>query len=591
MNKPRKKISLQYKLLAIFLFVFVLPIIIFGYVSMTNFEYVLKKNAYQYNDERLVTSSEHVSAIFSQLNGTVLALEADKDFNQWLMNVDALEDGIDYYKDTDAIYNQLSDIIIQNTDIVSLYLYLPSGKSYCVNFKDTIDRNFSPQNESWYQAAMAGYGQMILTQYTDLQSVSKTENMVSYVAGIEFGEQRYVLQFNFPASVLSNALSTSDVDATSLVLAEGSTMLASKGDFPWNLDEVLKGLNQDYLGEMNERVIGSKRVLISARRNSETGWWVLSFTDSAQLMKDTNDFMTLLMVLAAAMIPAMIFLSYTISRVISRPIKSMEKIIDEVKSGDPGKEYAISGPPMRGLIKEEYNSFVSTINDLIRQINLNMKKQQEQEMEILQAQINPHFIYNTLSSLKWTAHMEGSKRIEEVTGALINLLKSSIRMGQPYQTIRDEIGQLRDYITVQLLRYDDNFTVDFEVEEGVENYKTLKFILQPIVENAIFHGLNMDAGGAHLSIRIEKQQDIIVSTIQDNGSGMSRAMIENILADNIAKSSLTSIGIYNVNQRIKRYFGMQYGISIHSEQGTGTCVTVVIPAIPEDNTYENTDRG
>jgi two-component system sensor histidine kinase YesM len=93
-----------------------------------------------------------------------------------------------------------------------------------------------------------------------------------------------------------------------------------------------------------------------------------------------------------------------------------------------------------------------------------------------------------------------------------------------------------------------------------------------------------------LSIRIEKQQDLIVSTIQDNGAGMSRAMIENILADNIAKSSLTSIGIYNVNQRIKRYFGAQYGLSIHSEPGTGTCVTVVIPAIPEDNVHESTNR-
>lgn len=590
MNKPRKRISLQYKLLAIFLVVFVLPVIIFGYVSLTNFSFVLKKNAYQYNDERLTTSSQRVSAIFDKLKGTVLALEADKDFSQWLTNVDTLEDGIDYYKDTDAIYNRLSDIIIQNPDIVSLYLYLPSDKSYCVNFKDAVDRDFSPKNESWYHTARAGRGPVILTQYVDLQSVHKTENMVSYVEGLELGEQRYVLQFNLASSVLSSALSTSDVDATSLVLAKGDTVLASKGDFPWNVDDVLKTLGGDYSDELEERTVGGKHVLISAQQNIETGWWVLAFTDSAQLMKDTNDFITMLIILAAAMVPAMIFLSYTISRVISRPIKSMEEIIDEVKNGEPGREYAISGPPARGLIKDEYNSFVSTINDLIRQINLNMKKQQEQEMEILQAQINPHFIYNTLSSLKWTAHMEGSKRIEEVTGALINLLKSSIRMGQPYQTIRDEIGQLRDYITVQLLRYDDKFKVGFEVEEGVENYKTLKFILQPIVENAIFHGLDMNAEDARLSIRIEKQQDIIVSTIQDNGSGMSRVMIENILADNIAKSSFTSIGIYNVNQRIKRYFGAQYGISIHSEKGAGTCVTVVIPAIPEDMPNEDTDR-
>jgi two-component system sensor histidine kinase YesM len=582
--------SLQYKLLAIFLFLFVLPIIIFGYVSMTNFEYVLKKNAYQYNDERLATSSEHVSAIISQLNGTVLALEADKDFNQWLQNVGTLQDGIDYYKDTDAIYNRLSDIIVQNTRIMSLYLYLPTGKSYCVNFKDSIDRGFSPQQESWYQAAMSGYGPVILTRYTDEQSAGKQENLISYVDGLENGGQRYVLQFNFSASVLDSLISASDVDATSIVLAQGNTVLVSRGDFPGSIEDVLNETGGVFTGEMSERVIDGRQVLISGRKNPDTGWWVLAFTDSAQLMKDTNDFITLLIVLAAAMIPVMIFLSFTISRVISRPIRSMERIIDEVKRGEPGKEYAIAGPPARGLIKEEYNSFVGTINDLIRQINLSMKKQQEQELEILQAQINPHFIYNTLSTLKWTAHMEGSKRIEDVTGAIINLLKSSIRMGQPYQTISDEIGQLRDYMTVQLLRYDDKFKVDFAVEEGVENCRTLKFILQPIVENAIFHGLDMDSGDARLSIRIERQQEIIVSTIQDNGAGMSRAMIENILADNIAKSSLTSIGIYNVNQRIKRYFGAQYGLSIHSEPGTGTCVTVVIPAIPEDNAHESIDR-
>ena len=202
-------------------------------------------------------------------------------------------------------------------------------------------------------------------------------------------------------------------------------------------------------------------------------------------------------------------------------------------------------------------------------------------------QINPHFIYNTLNTVKWSAKLEGNKRTEEAVSALISLLKSTIRVGQTYITIGEEIEQIKDYITVQSFRYDGSFDVRLDVDDRVLKFKTLKFLLQPIVENAIFHGLNMNEEGGLLAIDVKLEEGRVVYTVTDNGCGMTSEQVEQLLKSPRERTGMMGIGVNNVDSRIKMYFGREYGVTVRSEEGLGTTVIMEIPAVEDED--ENTD--
>ena len=189
--------------------------------------------------------------------------------------------------------------------------------------------------------------------------------------------------------------------------------------------------------------------------------------------------------------------------------------------------------------------------------------------------------------MKWSAKLDGNERTEQAVSALINLFKSTIRVGQTYISVREEIEQIKDYITVQSFRYDDGFDVSMNVDEGAYKYKTLKFLLQPIVENAIFHGLNMSERRGLLSIDVSLSDGNIVYVVKDNGCGMTPEQVEQMLKSPKERTGMMGIGVNNVDTRIKMYFGREYGVSVKSEMGKGTAVTMVIPAMEEEN--EDTD--
>ena len=187
--------------------------------------------------------------------------------------------------------------------------------------------------------------------------------------------------------------------------------------------------------------------------------------------------------------------------------------------------------------------------------------------------------------------MDGNERTEKAVTALINLFKSTIRVGVTYISVEEEISQMRDYLAVQSYRYDDGFAVELDIDENCLQYRTLKFMLQPLVENAIFHGLDMASGTALLKIGVALQEEKIVYTVADNGCGMTAEQVDELISGKKKMTGTSGIGVKNVNARIKKYFGEQYGLTVQSEAGKGTTVTMVIPAIVyQEDCNESIDR-
>ena len=209
------------------------------------------------------------------------------------------------------------------------------------------------------------------------------------------------------------------------------------------------------------------------------------------------------------------------------------------------------------------------------------KEKNDLEYKKLQSQINPHFIYNTLNSIKWMATVQGSEGIAEMTTALAKLLKSLSKGTSITVPIREELSLLRDYCTIQSYRYGGTIGVDIRVDDpAIEDFGIVRFTLQPLVENAIFHGIE-PKGSGHIDVHLFFEDDLIRIDVIDDGVGMSPEKAEAILKNGSESKSefFRELGVYNVNRRLQFEYGDRAGIAINSTEGAGTTMTVRIPAV------------
>ena len=221
------------------------------------------------------------------------------------------------------------------------------------------------------------------------------------------------------------------------------------------------------------------------------------------------------------------------------------------------------------------------IKELMKQI---MKEQDQKriiELKALQDQINPHFLYNTLDSIIWLAANRKNKAVLEMTSALAKLFRIGISKGDQIITIENEIEHITSYLTIQKMRYRDKFDYSINIDPEILQMKTVKLILQPIVENSIYHGIKNKRGNGHIEITGKKVESGIILEITDNGVGMTADQIEALLLPKKSNSHPSGIGMHNVNDRIKLYFGPKFGIECKSCPDKGTRISIYLPFIKD----------
>ena len=227
------------------------------------------------------------------------------------------------------------------------------------------------------------------------------------------------------------------------------------------------------------------------------------------------------------------------------------------------------------------------MEEIIRQQN----ERRKSELDALQSQINPHFLYNTLESITWMVEAQKNEEAVIMISELAKLLRVSLSRGKTIIPVKDELQHSRSYMNIQLVRYKERFQMEFQIDKEIEDYCIVKLVIQPILENAIYYGVgNMDEDDeGKITVRGEKKEDDIYITIEDNGMGMRKEVLENILKDNnkVPKHG-SGVGVINVHSRIQLMFGGQYGLEIYSEPDEGTRVVIHIPAIPY--TKENAEQ-
>ena len=278
-----------------------------------------------------------------------------------------------------------------------------------------------------------------------------------------------------------------------------------------------------------------------------------------------------------------VFLSYQIPRSITKPLQKLTEVTGQVAEGNLSVRSDIHTSDEAGVLSDSLNTMIDKINELLEQVTTEQVRLRKAEFELLQSQINPHFLYNTLDAIIWLAEAGEQKKVVSMVRSLSEFFRTSLNRGKDIISVREELLHVRSYLEIQQVRYQDILNYDIDVPAELGNYLIPKITIQPLVENALYHGIKNKRGSGTIHIRGSRQEDFLVIEIEDDGIGISKERLWQV-NDGIRKKILTGkdiYGLYNVNERIRLNFGEAYGINILSTYGEGTLVRILLPCIEE----------
>jgi two-component system sensor histidine kinase YesM len=319
-----------------------------------------------------------------------------------------------------------------------------------------------------------------------------------------------------------------------------------------------------------------KMLLISTAIPSLNGR-LISMAPYALLTEDTGKITILIILIGLVCFVFALIGARLLSNVIAKPIVHLSRHMKKIKEGNLDQQLEVGSGDEIGLLASGFNTMMGRIKELLMNINAEQRKKREYELALMQAQIKPHFLYNTLDVIYTLSEMGRTRDVQRTTKALADFYRVALSQGKDQIRLEDEIRSVMDYLSIQRIRYSDVFDFEINVGPDVLNCTIPKLTIQPLVENAIYHGLKNKPSFGQLTIDARREEQKIILTVKDDGAGITEERLLRIKGSLNDSSQQVGYGICSVNERIKLYFGEQYGLLIDSESGHGSVVTVELP--------------
>ncbi|GGF89149.1 histidine kinase [Paenibacillus albidus] len=470
-------------------------------------------------------------------------------------------------------------------DLVSMAVFTPQGHYVSGTPGQRLRQNTQLESQSWFTSAQRASAiafsaphiqNLFKGQYTWVVSVSK---MIQYRENGELKTGILLIDFNFRTiDQLSKQVKLGNrgyayiLDALGNIVYHPQQQLIYAGLKYENVEPVLEYSFRSYLDEST----GEKR-FITVRTLPQTGWKIVGVAYYDEIVTTKRDLNQFLAWFLAAVILGVIIVSVLLSARIARPIRKLERTVKLVGEGDLHTPINVSGAYEVEQLSKRFNLMLQRIRQLMEQIIYEQETKRKGELEVLQSQINPHFLYNTLNSVIRLAERGKTDEVITMIQSLSRFFRISLSKGSNIITVQEELDHIRHYLVIQSFRFKNKFRYEITARDEVLQVQTIKLILQPLVENAIYHGIEMMPDEGLISIDARLQGELVVIRISDNGLGMSPERLGMILSGS-KSSSGSGVGVKNVNERIGLYYGREYGLSFESEIEEGTTVTITFPA-------------
>jgi len=442
-----------------------------------------------------------------------------------------------------------------------------------------------------YQGAAAFPGQVIWMGISDnLVSGTNTEEKQKVISASyaitdeESGEVLGVLVVELHPNTFSTLLLSGQnifQNQYTFIIDENDSVIANN-----------RSIDQEWIGMITDKfnqglrkfeiTSNNRNYYVCGQYNGMTGWETYSVIATDQIFPQagTLRYFIMLFVAISTLIASIIIMG--VSYTMTRPINDLSKAMRKVNEEDFSVQIKNRRNDEMGKLIDSFNFMTNKINSLIREVYQEKIAQKNAELEALEAQINPHFLYNTLDSINWMLIAKEEYEISDVIISLGNLMKYCVDKNNAMVTLEQETDYVVSYLFIQKIRMEDRLEYEINVPESLKQFRVPKLILQPLVENAIKHGIEPHKEGGIVRIRVLEQEDAISIEVEDNGKGIDEMRLRQLEGHLSGEDQeFTSIGINNVDKRIRLHYGEEYKIRIVSDFGKGTRVIITIPKNPK----------
>lgn len=499
---------------------------------------------------------------------------------------------------------QLTDMnsFVKNLD--GIYVVGENGAQYRSINRSTYEKDF--RQEAWYQKVKATEQPLWTCQAEGSFMVREMDDyMVSIIVPIIDRASYRFLGVTIVDVLMENLSQMSQegmvFDGMLLLLGDDNRILYSHNGEMMSrggmeaLEQILMEKNSREQDTISVSVKG-KGYLFSQVSLDITGWKIAGMVSDDTVYAQIETLRNWLLLISGICICLSMLLAISASKGISRPIRAIRSVMHQVEGGDLQAHVDIQRNDEVGELANSFNHMVDKLNILVQEQEENQQKLRIAEFNALQAQINPHFLYNTLDSINWMARAGQVDQVSEMVNSLSVFFRIGLSRGKTFIIVEEELRHVENYIFIQKKRYEKYLDYEIDVPENIKNCQCLKMILQPLVENSIYHGIKEKGERGIIRISAEEKQDTIVFKVTDTGQGMTEEKLKE-LQEMMRKGieyDANAYGVINVQRRIQTYFGKEYGLHFNSAWGEGTEVTVVIPKkYAQEETYdlESSDRG
>lgn len=576
--RPLRDMPIRNKLISAFIVLTLAPVAAVSLLSFGQSKALIREKTSQYTMDILTETSkvielkmhaaEQLSKIIFISNETQSALkEANAGFDSEFVKVNV----------TRQIRKFLGKAIETSDDIDSVYLISGTGVTFSVN----LSVNTFTMTDALKQQAEFGEGKGI---WCDTDPVTRTIPLVRIVNDLERFRKIGYLIVNVKESSLT------DIYRKTALNRNGSLyILGENGGIASHEDKSLLGraVEEAYAqriltgSEANGFFvdsIGAKSCYIAYHQVSGAPLKLVSIVPAIEYEREIVILRNALLAVAVLCWTFAIAVALYLSASISKPVRKLYQMMNRVGEGDFKVSCDYTSKDEIGVLNLHFNNMVRQIDTLIKQVYKEQLLKQKAELKSLKMQINPHFLYNTLESINWLAREKGATDVSKMVKALGDLMRTSIG-GEDWITLEDELHNVSNYILIQKYRYGEKLKVAFQTETAALGVKVPKLIIQPLVENAIMHGFDSSRVCGEICIQCRTQGAEVVISVTDNGKGIEPDKLASLFSD-AHEGSHAGIGLINIHRRIQLYYGEAFGLTVESQPGQGTAVSIHIPCAP-----------
>lgn len=583
--RPRRQRSIGSYIVALFMVLILLVTLGMMLASISKASGELQANAMDYTEQLVLRVNADID----------LYVQYIKDISDFLVDNVAI---ISYLQSarsgalTDSVEadatSQLAAAINIRSEFSAIALASPTGDVIFGSPEAARNESTDYTQAEWYLDAMREPSEvqvsssrvenLVADQYTWVVSFSKAVTNA-------YGEVLGVLLIDLNYNIIDSICAAIELGSRGYIF-----LLGPGGEILWHPQQnlIYAGLKSENVDEI--MAAGSGRLSVGAGEaakqyvicpSRDTGWTAVGVIYTGELLQIRADLIRSYVLIGAGALIAALVLAFLLSNAITQPIHALIRTMQQVEQGDLNVRCDVKASNELGQLSDSFNHMIATTQALMDETARTAEQKRISEWRALQAQIQPHFLYNTLDSIIWMSHAGRNEEVVEMTSALASLLRRSIGTGSDTNTLAEEMDHVKSYLTIQKMRYNEKLQYALDMDPQTADCLLPKLVLQPLVENAIYHGIKVKQAGGTVRVESLLEEDRLLITVEDDGVGMSQEQIARIFEKKQSDAESTKIGVYNVNERLQYYFGSEASMRYYSTPGKRTMVMLVLPIVRE----------